>query len=429
MAAMLLLSACGEQEPEDIAAMSDEIRIGTTINAPQNPKVVALYHMSMCDAGNPYCPVKGQLYWFPRPCSASVLRSKPAETWILTARHCVTPDASFGGVPVAPSQLAVNTSVSPGLALPNPPVGSFIPDAIVPADLAPEDTGYDLALVRVAAELPVSGIRVSLPIWQGAVNMPQGALLTAFGYGRRIDTAPDELEDGTTGAGTLRRALNLPLLSVCPGCGRYGQYTYTDQNALGQAVVHGDSGGPTFLQSSLSTPFMQVVGVHSTACYSCSPSTGNDALTFRAATDLIKTYLGYLFVSSFAQPDRNLNVIGAIASGSSAGTTTTKDTAATHWMYDPATAMIYTTVGATRYYLTARKPAESVGTDRGVYITSSSVGGGYQQWSITPDYVNNRGLGSTGNAEILAEISPGVVTVGPYFNYPAGSKWAWHTHP
>jgi hypothetical protein len=139
--------------------------------------------------------------------------------------------------------------------------------------------------------------------------------------------------------------------------------------------------------------------------------------------------LGYLFVSSFAQPDRNLNVIGAISSGSSVGTTTTKDTAATHWMYDPATASIYTTVGATRYYLTARKPAESVGTDRRVYITSSFVGGGYQQWAITPDYVNNRGLGSTGNAEILGEISPGVVTVGPYFTYPAGTKWAWHTHP
>ena len=119
-----------------------------------------------------------------------------------------------------------------------------------------------------------------------------------------------------------------------------------------------------------------------------------------------------------------------VITGDLANAAAVKDSAQTHWMFDPATSKIYTTVGATRYYLTARTPAESLGaTDRRVYITSAAVGNGYQQWAITPDYINNRGRGATGNAEILNELSPGVLTVGPYFNYPASTKFAWHFNP
>jgi hypothetical protein len=414
---------------EDVGVDSADILNGTSVTAAQNPKVVALYHQAMCEPGNSFCPVQGQFYWFPRPCSATILRSTAVDTWILTARHCVTTNGTIDGTPLSPNQIVINTSVSAGPALPSPPVGSFLAGEVV-APAAAGTEAFDLALVRVFAQLPVSAVRVSIPIWQGAVNLPNGAPLAAFGFGRKFTHQDPNFENGESGAGVLRRAFNLPFLSACFGCVPYGSYTYTDWNASSQAVVNGDSGGPTFLQASLSTPFYQLIGVHSTACWTCTPKRGTDALTIKAATGLIRTYLGYLFVSSHGQPDRNMSVNGAIASGALVGTSTVKDTAQTHWMYDPGTLKIYTTVGATRFYLTARTPNESFGAiDRRVYITSANIGNGYQQWHITPDFINNLGTGSTGNAEILNEFSPGVLTVGPYFSYPATTRFAWHPHP
>src|SRR5688572_2421039 len=103
-ALLLMASACGVENGvengEELGAETGQILNGTSVSTAQNPKVVALYHQALCEPGNDFCPVQGQFYWFPRPCSASILRSTATGTWILTARHCVTTNGSTAGPPL-----------------------------------------------------------------------------------------------------------------------------------------------------------------------------------------------------------------------------------------------------------------------------------------------------------------------------------------
>src|SRR6185503_19118555 len=109
--------ACSGAEGEEHTALdSQEILKGTTVtNQLTQPRVAALYHQNRCDLGPPFCPVKGQMFWFPRPCSSSVLRATNGETWLLTARHCVTVEGTQEGVVIQPSQLRVNQALNPGV--------------------------------------------------------------------------------------------------------------------------------------------------------------------------------------------------------------------------------------------------------------------------------------------------------------------------
>ena len=106
-----LFAAAGcaaSSESEEVANQSDEVVNGSTVTTSTNPKTVALYHQAICEPGL-CCPTQGQMYWFPRPCSAMVLRSLPGETWILTAHHCVKRNGEIDGPILQPSQIRINT--------------------------------------------------------------------------------------------------------------------------------------------------------------------------------------------------------------------------------------------------------------------------------------------------------------------------------
>jgi hypothetical protein len=418
LASLLAAFGCSSTpETEPLATESDEIVNGTTVSAAQNPKTVALYHQAVCEAGA-CCPTVGQMYWFPRPCSAMVLRSLPGETWILTAHHCVTRNGEIDGAILQPTQLRVNASLSPGLALPNPPAGSFVPDLVVP-ELAADLAGYDIALVRVPAAVPVGSRRVSLPM-NDKLNTSQNVV--AFGYGRFVETSPPHCETGASGAGVLRTAQNFRVTSVCAGCGAFGSYEYFDSNALGQSVWRGDSGGPSFLQSTVTAPFLEVVGVHSSGCLGCDAESARVA----GAMNFIGAYLTYFYVSANSSPTFNLGVVGAIARGARVTTHAVGDSLNTRWFYERSTRRIYTrSANGTRYFLTAS--GMPVGGYRFTYITDLSVAGGSQTWDLALDRLWNLAPGPTGS-ECLRESPTFVAEVGPCTGGPTRT-FSWHPHP
>jgi len=96
-----------------------------------------------------------------------------------------------------------------------------------------------------------------LGLWDGnPASWAFGATLRAYGYGRNVDGGDPEVENGTTGAGTLRFA-DLRVSSV-------GNLTFQlDATPNGQIVWRGDSGGPSVLfQDSFGRLLPGIAGVH-----------------------------------------------------------------------------------------------------------------------------------------------------------------------
>jgi hypothetical protein len=302
------------------------------------------------------------------------------------------------------------------------------PDRIVAMPVEPAGVaqqGFDAALVHVPGVLPISSRRVSLAMNPQAV--PDGQDLLAYGYGRFVDLADTNLEDGSSGAGFLRTAGGFRARSTCTGgggCGRAGSFTYTDANASGQSVTHGDSGGPDFLQATTSDPFLQMIGIHSTGV---SGGTGTDAY-IPGVVPFIESNLGYLYVSSFQTPDSNLGLASGVVNGSKAITQTTKDALGTRWVYDQVTRNIFTKdASGARYFLTAGSTASAV-SPRPVFVTPFAVSpSGYQTWSLSAGRIWSDQPGRTGS-ECLSEGTDHTVAVGACTG-GATMTFAWHAQP
>lgn len=281
---------------QDVQQVSQGILNGTDLSS--NGLSAAVYHsLTQPLASCPSWPAG----WLSRPCSGTVLKRTGSQTYVLTARHCVTTDGTTGGPLVASGALRVSTAVNPGpVAMGGSPPASALPATVVGA-AAGTDVGTDLAIVRVDSQLPLSSPRrlrvfrdtkAVLAWWRWKVD---------FGYGRKL--AGDCDGDVNSGAGQLRYASQFELKDV-----RDDYYVYDNINSSGQQIIHGDSGGGAFIRE-FDTGELSLIGVHSTGAM----TPGKDAGSTKLA-EFIQSRMGGLFLARFNDVN-STNVVGVAVAG------------------------------------------------------------------------------------------------------------------
>lgn len=211
----------GEHEP---GQLTQRIKNG---NVGWNPGVVALFT------------------GFVRPCSAVYLLANNGESWVLTARHCITQDGKFNGPLKPASALWVTAQDSPGLQPPSVSFRNSVDYWQNVIGIRQYSTSVDLALLRLGGRLTyynastgrTQGIGSYYPASQAASEFEYDWLVCA-GYGRERNLGLDtEVEDGSTGAGTARWA-ELWVGDTTP------TFVTVHKNSNQQMIVNGDSGGP-----------------------------------------------------------------------------------------------------------------------------------------------------------------------------------------
>lgn len=235
-------------QPGEVSAYRREIIDGFSVS--ENAFNAAIYHFKTSSS-----TCGGFTGWQTRPCSGTVLKRTATETFVLTARHCVTKDGNPFGPLVDPgtASLRVSGEIAPGPV----PRGSQPPASAIPGEVFAADTTKDLAIVRTPGTLYMSRPG-PYAIYRGSASALNGAALTVWGYGRFIKG--DECDgDVNSGAGTLRTGRGFSISNVQPD-----KYTFIPAPTSTQEIWHGDSGGGSFLFSS-QFGYSWLTGVHSGA--------------------------------------------------------------------------------------------------------------------------------------------------------------------
>jgi hypothetical protein len=219
-ASAIAVIGCAEPQEDDVTVESNAIINGAAATALD--ATVAVY--------------TGRV----RPCSGVLVRF----SWVLTTTDCVAADPAlwYTGNLLSPSQVKVGHTLSPGLQ--PPPTQPHV------TSMYAWGAG-DLAMIRLTYLIPNT-----VPLWNGRPTDANNALVHGEGYGRLANNLPDNVEDGTSGAGTLRTAdfrVTTPDdwgYSVTPTVG-------------GRAIGLGDEGGPSFRSAdALGRAVTGVMGVH-----------------------------------------------------------------------------------------------------------------------------------------------------------------------
>jgi hypothetical protein len=218
--------ACGTA-PSDgaVGASAQEIIGGTPVSTDTLGAARFLY----CPNGTSGCTFTvGSASW---GCSGTMI----ADTWLLTAHHCVTPNEVMTG----------GTAVPAGDLLVTGPSGAS--STAVAVFLHPT---LDVALVELAGPLlNAAGQSLSTPIYTGPSAGLVGQSVYCQGFGIHAAAAG-------TGYGTLRSA-------VMTVAGASVGSLFFFPNAQGQSLAGGDSGAGCFLHAPGGASPNYVVSVHS----------------------------------------------------------------------------------------------------------------------------------------------------------------------
>jgi hypothetical protein len=293
--------------------------------------------------------------WFPRPCSGTILRRTATQTFVLTARHCLTrtdqPDAISGPL-VGTTQLRVTTALTPGVRSASTS-NTVVPAGDTPASISDfmsvvgeqsPESAHDVVLLAVNAVLPAvatpmpsHGRMGLIGIHRGPLSELPGETQRAWGYGRnqRGTAAQNGDPYWAGGAGTLRWGQGFEILSVQQGDHnslgyRAGSYTY-DNSYVGGApsIFNGDSGGGSYLpfaNSANGVLWMVQTGVHSVI-------TGTTSGTHTAVSpvaDWIQTQLKWLSLSPARYPQYRV-YFGSVAENAAARWTTSTNDAGLYY--------------------------------------------------------------------------------------------------
>ena len=349
---LMLLGAgaigCGDGEPgEALDEETGAIANGTTITS-NLYGVVAIYHQNEDTPSST---------WFPRPCTGVVLNPSTGwETLILTARHCVTPDANpnqgVDGPPLAEERIRVTAELAPG---PAPPPANAVAPCSLSVPPSPNN-GYlglnetlDLALLAVCD--PIPGLNAtSTPLFMGSTGDLSGASLTMYGYG---------ISSGTNNAtsGVLRRSTGHQITGfdgTSPGATGYDYNGYNFSDGTNSTYsLHGDSGGPSFWQETNSLRVQ--IGVHATGG---SPGNSSDTSISRITNTWIQSQIGRLYVRPHNAMTRALTR-SSLNSGASVSTA--------------STSAVQSTVAVSQYFEYESRPATSA--RRGALTATPACGG------------------------------------------------------
>lgn len=423
---LLLPMACvGEDEvgtPQSTQRREDALINGTLVSVSGNPNVAALFHMNICVPGNRTCTA-GQWYWFPRPCTATILRSQPGQSWVLTARHCVTETGAIDGTLVSPGRLRLNPSVSPGIADPLIAPRGFDVDRVYEFPYG-NGSGRDAVLLKLASQLPLATNRLSI-----ARESDMERPLTAYGYGRAVPgESTGEEEDGTTGAGKLRMGSPFWVASTAADGSWY------TVNSRSPKLWRGDSGGPSFIVAS-ELPFYELTGVHSTASLG-SPSspawTADFALDQDRAFSWIQEGLGHLYLSPHSSPTRFLGADGGEPrNGGKLVVQPTGDAVDRRWVHTRAYMgeMVVRSSTGSKHYLTAGLDPSNA-RSLVLYLTPySALPRERQTWSLDSNYRIRSDMRVTNMGAACLQHEPDDRTTLVPCSSSARQRWSWRPQP
>jgi hypothetical protein len=402
-----LLSAACSMPPENgesslqVEETNQAVLAGDVVTT--NSFNAAVYHFVNAFSCNP--PTIEPAGWFIRPCSGTVLKRTQTETLILTARHCVTVDGStLGQLVPATGFLKVSTELNPGPVLPggSPPASAQPATLLYAGSSAGPEEDVDIAILRVDSRLSLQK-PVRMELFRGtAAELAAFGKKDDFGYGRSMAGACDTTS--VLGAGQLRSAFGLTLGAISPS-----HYKFTNDNALGQRVTHGDSGGGAFLPLGPDVKNRVLIGVHFTG----GDTADNDVMDTGSLTlaEFIQTRLRGLFLAptSVAQTT-STDVVGIPKSAAG-------ELLLSNRSGDLSTNKIYYLVQSQRLQVSGFcVNDEGSGNLAKVQLCNSAISS--QKWALTRKTIKNVGTG-----RCLLSGSAGTITTGACGG--TAGDWTW----
>lgn len=345
-----------ELDTEEVFQTRQSVVGGTALAT--NPHAAAILRKSVTER-------PGEWY---TSCSGTVLKRTSTQSWVLTARHCITTDGKIPGPLLSASDLKVTTEVAPG-AWVEPDTGSTVFDRVA-MPTSTTDIGADLAILRVVGQLPLAGSgRIGVNV--GPTSAVLGSSVSVMAYG------PYVMDDFDT-AGTLRSASGFPVLS---DNGR--TFLHGSTGSGGQGFDHGDSGGTIYRTSAWgrSGTWNTLYGVHSTygnGGYLNPSVAGNWAW--------IQAQLGGVFISQAGALSTNLgSVMTPPSVNSPLRNGYTGNSSRTRWTYEPVAGTL--TLGGLCAY----------GSGSSITLKTCASSDAYR-WDLLPNggyvRIRNRSLGT-----------------------------------